>query len=122
LQQVFENLIGNALKYSKQGVTPLIRVTSRLTKGSEAGIQSLAVAKDRLYHLIEVVDNGIGFSQENAERIFNVFTRLHGNTEYRGTGVGLSIVQKIIENHNGHIWAESSPGKGATFLILLPFE
>jgi signal transduction histidine kinase len=72
--------------------------------------------------LIEVKDNGIGFDQEDAERIFTVFTRLHGNTEYRGTGVGLSIAQKVVQNHGGYIWAESSPGKGATFKILLPVE
>jgi signal transduction histidine kinase len=71
---------------------------------------------------IPVRDNGIGFPQEDAERIFNVFTRLHGNSEYRGTGVGLSIVQKVVDNHHGYIWAESTPGEGATFRILLPAE
>jgi signal transduction histidine kinase len=75
-----------------------------------------------VYHLIEVRDNGIGFEQADAERIFNVFTRLHGNAEYRGTGVGLSIAQKIVENHGGYIWAQSKPGEGATFSVLLPAE
>ena len=74
------------------------------------------------YILIEVRDNGIGFKQEDAERIFNVFTRLHGNAEYGGTGVGLSIAQKIVENHGGYIWAESEPDKGSAFKVLLPAE
>ena len=71
---------------------------------------------------IDVCDNGIGFAPEDAERIFNIFTRLHGNAEYRGTGIGLSIVRKVIENHHGYIWAESEPGKGAQFKVLLPAE
>jgi signal transduction histidine kinase len=77
---------------------------------------------EMLYHLVSVSDNGIGFEQEDAERIFNVFTRLHGNAEYKGTGVGLSIVRKVAENHGGFIWAESQQGKGATFNVLLPAE
>jgi light-regulated signal transduction histidine kinase (bacteriophytochrome) len=72
--------------------------------------------------LIAVQDNGIGFNPEDADRIFNVFTRLHGNTEYKGTGVGLSIARKVVENHHGYIWAESQPGEGATFNVLLPVE
>ncbi|RYY90175.1 MAG: PAS domain-containing sensor histidine kinase, partial [Chitinophagaceae bacterium] len=95
LQQLFENLIGNALKYSREGVTPMIRVTARQIRGSERGIHSSETQRDKLFHLIEVRDNGIGFDPEDAERIFNVFTRLHGNSVYRGTGVGLSIAQKV---------------------------
>jgi signal transduction histidine kinase len=89
-------------------------------QGSETTVHSSTIHPDKMYHLIEVRDNGIGFEQADAERIFNVFTRLHGNAEYRGTGVGLSIVQKIVENHQGYIWAESSLGEGASFKILLP--
>jgi signal transduction histidine kinase len=122
LQQLFENLIANALKYSREGEAPVVSIRSQLIKGGETTAHSSMVNPDKLYHLIEVGDNGIGFEQADAERIFNVFTRLHGNTEYRGTGVGLSIVQKIVENHQGSIWAESSPGEGARFKILLPAE
>jgi PAS domain S-box-containing protein len=122
LQQLFENLIGNALKYRKQDIVPEVHITSRMIKGADRGVHSIAISRDKEYHLIEVKDNGIGFEQSDAERIFNVFTRLHGNSEYRGTGVGLSIVQKVVENHHGNIWAESTPGEGATFRILLPIE
>jgi signal transduction histidine kinase len=69
-----------------------------------------------------VRDHGIGFEKEDAERIFNVFTRLHGNAEYKGSGVGLSIARKVVENHHGYIWAESQPGEGSTFKVLLPAE
>ena len=122
LQQLFENLIANALKYSKEGVKPLVSVSSQFISGGEASGHLPFVNMDNQYHLIEVRDNGIGFEQADAERIFNVFTRLHGNAEYRGTGVGLSIVQKIVENHKGHIWAESQPGEGATFNVLFPVK
>ena len=65
-------------------------------------------------------DNGIGFEQQYAERIFGMFQRLHGKAEYSGSGVGLSIARKVVENHNGYIWADSEPGKGAAFNVLLP--
>ena len=122
LQQLFENLIGNALKYSKEGVNPIVSVSSQLISGSKALSHSPLLNPDKKYYLIKVTDNGIGFEQADAERIFTVFTRLHGNAEYRGTGVGLSIVQKIVENHNGSIWAESEINVGATFSVLLPSE
>ena len=120
VQQLFQNLVGNALKYSKEGEPPVISITSREVSGSEPTDRGPALDPHRHYHLIEVRDNGIGFEQEHAERIFNVFTRLHGKGEYSGVGVGLSIVRKVVENHHGLIWAESEPGKGATFKVLLP--
>jgi light-regulated signal transduction histidine kinase (bacteriophytochrome) len=118
LQQAFQNLIGNALKYSSPAIAPEIRITGKLVSGKEQEVTALFPQKQ--FYQISVMDNGIGFEQKDAERIFNVFTRLQGNTEYRGTGVGLSIVRKVIENHNGFITAESEPGKGATFKIYLP--
>jgi PAS domain S-box-containing protein len=120
VQQLFQNLIGNALKYSKPDLPPEISITSRIVNGSETGLQFTADDARRQYHLVEVKDNGIGFEQEDAERIFNVFTRLHGNAEYKGTGVGLSIAKKVVENHQGFIWAESQPNVGTTFKILFP--
>ncbi len=109
LQQVFQNLIGNALKYCKKDVPPVINIQSKPVR--ENG---------QPYHLISIEDNGIGFEQEFAEKIFQMFTRLHGRSEYVGTGVGLAIVKKVVENHNGFIRVESTPGKGSTFYVYMP--
>jgi signal transduction histidine kinase len=122
LQQLFQNLISNALKYSKPNEQPLVHISAEKIKGIDVKPRLPAEENKKLYHLIEVRDNGIGFDQKDAERIFNVFTRLHGNAEYRGTGVGLSIAQRVVQNHNGYIWAESSPGIGTSFKVLLPVE
>ena len=122
IQQIFQNLIGNALKYSRAGVIPEIYISSKIVKGFDTSLNLSVDDQQKQFYLIEVKDNGIGFKQDDAERIFNVFTRLHGTTEYMGTGVGLTIVRKAIENHNGFITAESEPGKGATFKIFLPLE
>jgi signal transduction histidine kinase len=120
LQQMFQNLVSNALKYSKPGEVPVITITSRQVSGVDSGLNVPSGLWNNQFHLIEVTDNGIGFDQQDAERIFNMFTRLHGKYEYAGTGVGLSIVKKVVENHNGYIRASSTPGKGSTFSILLP--
>jgi len=120
LQQLFQNLIGNALKYSKEGVAPVVEITSQTVTGEESWMAVAAGDKQKLFHLFEIRDNGIGFEQEYADRIFHIFTRLHGRTEYAGTGVGLAIVQKVVQNHKGYIAAYGDPGKGATFKVLLP--
>jgi signal transduction histidine kinase len=120
LQQLFTNLIGNALKYSKEDTAPIIHITSRMVTSSDTGITLPAAHQHTQLHLIEVRDNGIGFEQKDAEMIFNVFTRLHGIGEYKGTGVGLSIARKVVENHKGIIWAEGKQGEGSTFFIALP--
>lgn len=120
LQQAFQNLITNSLKYSKPGVAPVIHITASCIIGKEI-VQMISPEEQHLYfNVISIRDNGIGFEQKDAERIFNVFIRLHGNTEFKGTGVGLSIVRKVIENHHGYITAESNPGEGAVFNIYLP--
>jgi PAS domain S-box-containing protein len=122
LQQLFENLIGNALKYGKPDVPPAITVISKLVTGKEMGLRLSSDEMDKPFHLIAIRDDGIGFAQGDAERIFNVFTRLHGMAEYKGTGIGLSIARKVVENHCGYIWAESNAGEGSTFFVLLPMN
>jgi light-regulated signal transduction histidine kinase (bacteriophytochrome) len=117
LQQLFHNLLTNALKYSQAGIAPLITIKSTLVKGTEDGLNQY-----KNYHLITVKDNGIGFGQEQAEKIFQMFQRLHGKNEYEGTGVGLSIARKVAENHNGKITAKSEKGEGASFNLYLPME
>lgn len=120
LQQLFQNLITNALKFGKPGTAPQIRIGCRAVSGSEIPLNLPEEIKNRLFNLIEITDNGIGFEQQNAEKIFKMFQRLHGRTEYAGTGIGLSIVRKVVQNHNGYIWAVGLLGEGATFKILLP--
>jgi PAS domain S-box-containing protein len=109
LQQLFQNLISNALKYSKAGERPEIKITA-----------SVITENNQTYNIIAVEDKGIGFDPEYAVKIFQMFTRLHRKSEYSGTGVGLSIAKKVMENHNGFIRVESVPGKGSTFRAYLP--
>jgi light-regulated signal transduction histidine kinase (bacteriophytochrome) len=120
IQQLFQNLVGNALKYCKPGIAPVVEITSQTIAGGESGMPVTAGDKQKLFYLVEIKDNGIGFEQQYADRIFNIFTRLHGRTEYAGTGIGLAIAQKVVQNHNGYITAEGEPGIGATFKVLLP--
>jgi PAS domain S-box-containing protein len=109
--QLFQNLIGNALKFRRAEAPPEIRVHGELC---ESGGQRVA--------RITVADNGIGFEAKYADRIFQVFQRLHGRGEYEGTGIGLAICRRIAERHHGSITAQSAPGAGAAFLIELPAE
>ncbi len=118
IQQLFINLIGNSLKYSKKDITPVIKINCKKIMGWDEPTLKLDAAK--IYYKISVKDNGLGFEQQYAESIFTLFQRLHQDSEYSGTGIGLSICKKIVENHNGFISAEGKPGKGATFNIWLP--
>jgi PAS domain S-box-containing protein len=121
IQQLFTNLIVNALKYSKPDVAPEIKIAYQLISGQETGLPLTPEELNKHYHFISIKDNGIGFNQADADKIFNVFTRLHHSTS-RGTGVGLSIVRKVVENHHGYITAEGKPGVGATFNVYLPAD
>jgi len=122
LQQLFHNLIGNALKYNKPDSVPMITISAEMVAGKEVGDKVVPESSEKRFHLIVVQDQGIGFEQVYTEKIFQMFQRLHGKSEYPGTGIGLSIARKVIENHQGYIWAESQPGEGATFKVLLPFD
>ncbi|GAA4341980.1 PAS domain-containing sensor histidine kinase [Flaviaesturariibacter amylovorans] len=119
-QQLLQNLVGNALKYRKANVAPRVRISSDLVPGSATGLPLTAEQQGARFWELRVQDNGIGFEQHDAERIFNVFTRLHGNAEYSGSGVGLAIVRKVVTNHNGYIVAEGRPGEGALFRVYFP--
>lgn len=120
LRQLFQNLISNSLKFAHTDRKPVVVITSRLLRGAEANIPVRPSDASRMFHLIEVSDNGIGFEPHHAERIFQVFQRLHGRSDYQGTGIGLAIVQKVVDNHKGYIAAHGQPSTGATFRILLP--
>ncbi len=120
LRQLFQNLISNALKFTKPGQVPQVRLTGQSLEGRSADVRMLPGDADRRFWLIEISDNGIGFEPHQADRIFQVFQRLHGRSHYEGTGIGLAIVQKVVENHGGYIRAEGRPGQGATFGIYLP--
>ena len=122
IQQAFQNLISNALKFHNTDVIPFINITSEKISGIDARLPLSEKENQQQFYLIQISDNGIGFEQSDAERIFNVFTRLHGNAEYKGTGVGLSIVRKVAENHNGFVYAKSGINEGATFQLLIPVE
>ena len=113
MRQLFQNLIGNALKFQKPGVTPEIRISAEILKG-----------KGRTGDLCRIIveDNGIGFDNKYADQIFKVFERLHGRDEYAGTGIGLAICRKVVERHGGTIKAEGQPGKGSRFIVELPLQ
>jgi chemotaxis family two-component system sensor kinase Cph1 len=117
-KQLIHNLISNSLKFSHPDRLPHIILKSKITNGSEVNNPQLLAEKK--YHHITISDNGIGFDQKYKDRIFEIFQRLHSKDNYDGTGVGLAIVKKIIENHNGIIHATSLINKGTTFDIYIP--
>lgn len=119
-RQLLENLIGNAIKYRKTGVKPNITITSSLVSGRSYINEGADANKN--YQKFLFADNGIGFEQEYATKIFEIFQRLHGKSEYSGTGIGLAICKKIMENHNGFITAQSQVGEGSVFNVFFPVK
>jgi light-regulated signal transduction histidine kinase (bacteriophytochrome) len=105
ITQLFQNLIGNGLKFQKPGNTPKIRVWAE---------------REGDFWRFSVQDNGIGLEPRFEDRIFRIFQRLHAKGEYEGTGIGLAICKRIVERHGGEIGVESIPGKGSTFFFTLP--
>jgi len=143
LTRVFQNLLGNAIKFRRAGVHPQIHVSARRVADVKArvamdagggrtgqallqedGVAAMASSQPVTHAtpgwLFSVQDNGIGIAPEFAERVFLIFQRLHTHDEYPGTGVGLAICRKVVERHGGRIWAESKPGVGSTFCFTLP--
>ncbi|WP_338517851.1 sensor histidine kinase [Alteromonas gracilis] len=120
LEQLFLNLISNALKFQPNDVAPEVNVS--LSKPSDDELASLLMSDEFEWIKIDVKDNGIGFDQSFAEKIFAPFQRLHGRSQYKGTGIGLAVCRRIVERHNGQISATSISGKGATFTILMPID
>ena len=117
-KQVMLNLIGNALKFTKPGTSPVISIESHNVKFNE--VKHIGLPHHEEYCHIMVKDNGIGFEKEYNEKVFEIFQRLHDKEDYPGTGIGLAIVKKIVENHHGIIMAKSELGKGTTFEIYIP--
>jgi signal transduction histidine kinase len=118
LTQLFTNIINNAIKFRRPDVAPLIRIA--LASATKDELMALGLPADVSHHRITIADNGIGFEKEYSEKIFQIFQRLHGKSEYPGSGIGLAICKRIVENHKGAIYAESTEGEGATFTLLFP--
>lgn len=117
-RQLFQNLLSNSLKFVNPGVQPQINISHVLIRAED--INHFQVTKADHYHKICFSDNGIGFDNEYAGKIFAIFQRLHGRSEYEGSGIGLAICKKIVEHHGGIIYASGEEGKGAMFTIILP--
>jgi len=110
MRQLFLNLISNALKFQPEGASPVVKISARLLN---------AASGEQLCEL-SVQDNGIGFDEKYVDKMFAVFQRLHGRSEYEGTGIGLAVCRRIVDRHHGNILARSQPGQGATFIVTLP--
>ena len=119
MNQLLYNLLGNALKFSRDEVKPVIEIASRIL--SEEEVEEFPnLNKAWEYREIVVSDNGIGFDQQFAKMIFVIFQRLHSSGKFEGTGIGLALCKKIVDYHDGEIFAMSKEGEGSVFHILLP--
>lgn len=117
MRQLLQNLIGNALKFRRADIPPVIKL---YTADNSISLNATKQGNSEVQCQFVVEDNGIGFDEKYAERIFSPFERLHNQREYEGTGIGLAICRKIVERHGGYITAKSVPGQGASFTITLP--
>jgi light-regulated signal transduction histidine kinase (bacteriophytochrome) len=105
MRQVFVNLLSNAVKFTRH------RKRAEIEIGAQSDVE---------YHTYYVRDNGVGFDPKYSDKLFGVFQRLHRDDEFEGTGVGLALVQRIVQRHGGHIWAKAKLNEGATFYFTLP--
>jgi len=120
MRQLLQNLIGNALKFRRSEESQVVKIYSQQLVAPENPPTGGSLETQQYQIIVE--DNGIGFDEKYLDRIFNVFQRLHTRTEYEGTGMGLAICRKIAERHGGSITAESTPGRGAKFMVMLPIK
>ncbi len=119
MSQLFTNLISNSLKFASKERNLELNITCAIVTKEEVK-QHKELNEEKTHYKIECRDNGIGFEQENAHQIFTIFQRLHGKTDYEGTGIGLALCKRIVLNHQGIIYANSQPDEGATFTVILP--
>ncbi|MBL7698521.1 MAG: response regulator [Chitinophagaceae bacterium] len=119
IRPLFHNLISNAIKYAKKNVPPVVKIYSEFSAGQNGVDQNEVKSK---YCRIYVEDNGIGFDQKYSEQIFGMFKRLHLHSEFEGTGIGLALCKKIVEEHHGFITARSKINEGSIFIISLPMQ
>ncbi len=118
MRQLLQNLISNSVKFQAPGASPVVKIDAQIIKRPFSCAKN-PTPDDEVCELM-VKDNGIGFEEQYAEKIFAVFQRLHGRSEYEGTGVGLAVCRRIADHHGGTINASSKLGEGATFTVTLP--
>src|SRR5690606_4174132 len=116
-RQLIYNLASNSIRFSRPNIPLHIKISGKIGIGD---IYNSKLSVEKNYYHISISDNGIGFDQQYVDKIFEVFQRLHGRSEYAGTGIGLAIVKKIVDNHHGIITATGERNKGATFDIYIP--
>lgn len=121
IRRLFQNLISNAIKFHKPGALPVVEIFGSVVTGTEAEKEFGFPLSESSYVRIVVKDNGIGFDEKYAEKIFNIFQRLQGRAEYEGTGIGLAICRKIMSNHRGYIRAQSVINEGSEFILIFPY-
>jgi signal transduction histidine kinase len=128
MRQLMQNLISNALKFQAPDAVPIIKIDGRLGTRDQIRDEGIfpnpppADNPEDKFCVVTVADNGIGFEEEFLEKIFAVFQRLHGRSEYEGTGVGLAVCRRITDRHGGLITAQSKLGTGSTFIVILPTQ
>jgi hypothetical protein len=119
MNQLFTNIISNALKFTRSDRRLEITISARLLQMEELDRFS-ELEPDKKYYRIDFMDNGIGFDESHSQHIFTIFQRLHGKSDYEGTGIGLAMCKKIVQNHHGVIYATPTINEGSTFTVILP--
>ncbi|HZV36388.1 MAG TPA: ATP-binding protein, partial [Verrucomicrobiae bacterium] len=127
MRQLLQNLIGNAIKFQPPGAIPVVKIDAQLISRDQikedAKLPNAPTnSPDDKFCVLTVQDNGIGFDEQYLDKVFAVFQRLLGRTEYEGTGIGLAVCRRIAERHGGYITAQSKPGEGSIFIVILPVK